>query len=163
MLGLEELIISYDVLDYFRYPPPNLKRLAVTSQDLGDVEVDFCLSISSLRILVFLRPLDLGTKDIETIFNSYRGTSLDVVLVDVNSHHQTPPGTQSWNDVDTVRIWEADVPVSFYGDDDVLLCDNWIWDHGLRGTLWTQKKRRMASWEEIERRLAGPVHTIVNY
>jgi hypothetical protein len=27
--------------------------------------------------------------------------------------------------------------------------------------LWSQDKRRMASWEEIERRLAGPVHTIM--
>jgi len=163
MLGLEELIISYDVLDYFRYPPPNLKRLAVTSQSLRDVEIDFCLSISSLRTLVFMRPLDLGAQNIETVFISYKGKSLDVVLVDVNSNHRTPPKTRNWNDDDTVRIWEADVPVSFYGDDDdVLLCDNWIWNHGVRGTLWTQEKRRMASWGEIERRLAGPVHTIVH-
>lgn len=163
MLGLEELIISYDVLDYFRYPPPNLKRLAVTSQSLRDVEVDFCLSISSLRMFISMRPLDLEAKHVETLFNSYKGASLDVVLVDVNSNHRTPAGTQNWNHDDTVRIWEADVPVSFYGDDDeVLLCDNWIWTHGVKGTLWTQKKRRMASWEEIEKRLAGPVHTIVD-
>ncbi|CAA9964588.1 hypothetical protein PTMSG1_07947 [Pyrenophora teres f. maculata] len=163
MLALEELIISYDVLDYFRYPPPNLKRLAVTTQSVRNLEVDFCLSISSLRMFVFMRPPRLKAEHIDTVFKAYKGTSLDVVLVDVNSNHKTPTGTRNWNDEDTVRIWEADVPVSFYGDDDdVVLCDNWIWTHGVKGTLWTQEKRRMTSWEEIERRLAGPVHTIVN-
>lgn len=162
MPHLEELIISYDVLNYFRHPPPNLKRLAITAQELTDVEVAFCLKIPSLRMLVMMRPVNLEAKDIDIIFTAYNGKSLDTVLVDVNSNHRTPQGTRSWKDNDTVRIWEVDVPVSFYGDeDDVVLCDDWIWTHGVQGTLWSQDKRRMASWEEIERRLAGPVHTIM--
>lgn len=162
MPHLEELIVSYDVLNYFRHPPPNLKRLAITAQELTDVEVAFCLKIPSLRMLVMMRPVNLEAKDIDIIFTAYDGKSLDTVLVDVNSNHRTPQGTRSWKDNDTVRIWELDVPVSFYGDeDDVVLCDDWIWTHGVQGTLWSQDKRRMASWEEIERRLAGPVHTIM--
>ncbi|CAN9177245.1 unnamed protein product [Alternaria alternata] len=162
MPHLEELIISYDVLNYFRHPPPNLKRLAITAQELTDVEVAFCLKIPSLRMLVMMRPVNLEAKDIDIIFTAYNGKSLDTVIVDVNSNHRTPQGTRSWKDNDTVRIWEVDVPVSFYGDeDDVVLCDDWIWTHGVQGTLWSQDKRRMASWEEIERRLAGPVHTIM--
>jgi hypothetical protein len=162
MPHLEELIISYDVLNYFRHPPPNLKRLAITAQELTDVEVAFCLKIPSLRMLVMMRPVILEAKDIDIIFTAYNGKSLDTVLVDVNSNHRTPQGTRSWKDNDTVRIWEVDVPVSFYGDeDDIVLCDDWIWTHGVQGTLWSQDKRRMASWEEIERRLAGPVHTIM--
>jgi hypothetical protein len=160
---LEELIVSYDVVNYFRHPPPNLKRLAITTQELTDLEVAFCLKIPSLQMLVMLRPLNLAAKDIDTIIKAYDGNSLDVVLVDVNSNHRTPNQTRSWTEKDRVRIWEADVPISFYGDDDeIILCDNWMWTHGVNGTLWRQDKRRMVSWEEIEKRLAGPVHTIVD-
>jgi hypothetical protein len=163
MPALEELIVSYHVTSYFRFPPPNLKRLAITAQALGDIELDFVFSITSLEMLVFLRPTELNTLDIDALFDAYKGKSLDIVLVDVNSNHRTPREIRSWKNDDTVRVWEADVPVSFYGDDDeLILCDNWIWTHGVNGTLWTQEKRRMASWEEIERRLAGPVHTIVD-
>jgi hypothetical protein len=163
MPALEELVVSYHVTSYFRFPPPNLKRLAITAQAFGDIEWEFVFSIKSLEMLVFLRPVELNVLDIDALFDTYKGKSLDIVLVDVNSNHRTPRETRSWKSDDTVRIWEADVPVSFYGDDDeLILCDNWVWTHGVKGTLWTQEKRRMASWEEIERRLAGPVHTVVD-
>ncbi|KAI4644585.1 uncharacterized protein J4E79_011022 [Alternaria viburni] len=163
MSHLEELIVSYDVVNYFRHPPPNLKRLAITTQEMSDLEIAFCLKTPSLQALVMMRPVNLAAKTIDSIFRSYDGKSLDVVLVDVNSNHRTPHKTRNWTHQDTVRIWEADVPVSFYGDeDDIILCDAWIWNHGVGGTLWSQDKRRMASWEEIEKRLAGPVHTIVD-
>jgi hypothetical protein len=163
MPHLEELLISYDVPNYFPHPPPNLKRLAITAQGLTELDVPFCLNIPSLQTLVMMRPVDLAAKDIDILFRSYVGKSLDVILVDVNSNHRTPKETRSWKDTDEVRVWEVDVPVSFYGDEDeIILCDNWIWTHGVKGTLWSQDKRRMASWEDIERRLAGPVHTIVD-
>ncbi|KAH7345902.1 hypothetical protein BKA66DRAFT_576839 [Pyrenochaeta sp. MPI-SDFR-AT-0127] len=163
MRNLEELVVSYDVADYFPFPPPNLKKLAITVQEMKDTPLDFCFSISSLQMLVFLRPPELTATDINSFFDAFQGKSLDIVLVDVNSNHRTPVGTRSWTENDTVRMWEADVATSFYGDDDdLILCDNWIWTHGVDGTLWTQDKRRMASWEEIERRLAGPVHLIVD-
>jgi hypothetical protein len=163
MVQLEELIISYDAINYFRHPPPKLKRLAITTQELTDLEVAFCLKIPSLQTLVMMRPVDLAAEDIDIIFRSYNGKRLDTILVDVNSNHRTPNGTRNWKDEDAVRIWEADVPVSFYGDEDELvLCDDWIWTHGVKGSLWSQEKRRMLSWEEVERRLAGPVHTIVD-
>ena len=163
MPNLEELVASYDVPDYFRLPPPNLKRLAITIQDLHEVAMRFCFSVSSLQILVILRPVELSAADINSLFSSYKGQSLDVILVDVNSNHRTPEGTREWTAGDTVRIWEADVPTSFYGDDnDLILCDNWIWTHAVKGTLWTQDNRRMASWSEIQRRLAGPVHYVMD-
>jgi hypothetical protein len=163
MPNLQELIASYNVLDYFPYAPPSLKRLAITFQELRDSQVDFCFSTSSLEILVFLRPPELSSADIDVIFSSYKGKSLDIILVDVNSNHRTPRDSRTWNDDDAVRIWELDVPVSFYGDDDELvLSDNYIWTHGVSGTLWQQNKRRMASWADIERRLAGPVHPIID-
>jgi hypothetical protein len=125
--------------------------------------MDFCFSTSSLQTLVFLRPPELLPSDIDLIFSSYKGESLDVMLVDVNSNHRTPIGTRSWAGDDAVRIWEVDVPTSFYGDEDELvLCDDYIWSHGVQGSLWCQSKRRMASWEEIQRRLAGPVHFIMD-
>ena len=163
MPNLEELVASYDVPDYFRSPPPNLKRLAITIQDLHDVATRFCFSTSTLQTLVLLRPVELSAADINSLFSAYKGQSLDVVFVDVNPNHRTPKDTRNWTDGDTVRIWEADVPTSFYGDDDdLILCDNWIWTHAVKGTLWTQENRRMASWSEIQRRLAGPVHHIVD-
>lgn len=159
---LEDLVLSYDVLDYFRLPPPNLRRLAVTTQAIAPLQKCYYLVIPSLETLIFLRPPALTAQDIDQLANSYTGKSLDVVLVDVNSNHRTPSGTRSWSDDDIVRIWECDVPISFYGvDDELILCDDWIWTHGVKGTLWTQTKRRMASWVDIERKLAGPVHMIV--
>jgi hypothetical protein len=160
---LEELIASYNVLDYFPYAPPNLKRLAITCQEIKDIQVDFCFSTSSLETLVFLRPPELRSADIDLIFSSYKGKSLDVILVDVNSNHRTPNGAETTSNNEVVRIWEMDVPVSFYGDEDeIILCDNYIWTHGVSGALWQQSKRRMASWADIQRRLTGPVHVIMD-
>jgi hypothetical protein len=156
---LEELVVSYDVVDYFPLPPPSLKKLAITVQEMGSAQLNFCFSISSLQTLVFLRPPELVSADIDRLFSFYKGKSLDVVLVDVNSNHRTPTGTRSWNGDDHVRIWELDVPTSFYGDEvELILCDNFIWTHGVKGTLWNVDKRRMESWERVVRRLAGPVH-----
>lgn len=163
MSNLEELVASYDVLDYFHVPPPNLRKLTITIQELHEVALRFCFSISTLHTLVLLRPPELSAADIDNLFAAYKGHSLDVILVDVNSNHRTPTDTRDWTENDKVKLWEADVPTSFYGDDDALvLCDNWIWTHAVKGTLWTQKHRRMASWSEIQRRLAGPVHHIIS-
>lgn len=163
MPHLEELITSYNAVNYFPYAPPNLKRLAITFQELKDTEVDFCFSTSSLETLVFLRPPELAASDVDLVFSSYKGSSLDVILVDVNSNHRTPTGTRAWKESDAVRMWEIDVPTSFYGDEDELvLCDTHVWTHGVNGTLWSQGKRRMASWAEIQRRLAGPVHLLAD-
>ncbi|KAF9699612.1 hypothetical protein EKO04_002549 [Ascochyta lentis] len=163
MPNLEDLVASYDVLDYFPLPPPNLKRLALTIQDLHDTVMRFCFSISSLQKLVLLRPVELSAADIDSLFAAYKGHSLDVVLVDVNPNHRTPKDTRDWTEADTVRVWEVDVPTSFYGDDDdLVLCDGWVWRHAVQGTLWTRECRRMASWSEVRRRLVGPVHHIVD-
>lgn len=161
MPRLEELILSFHVLIYFRFPPPNLKRLAVTEDGFDNV-IQFIKSISSLECLVFLRPLTLNSAEVDALFATYHGEKLDVVLVDVNSNHRTPFNTRSWRPEDRVIIWEADVPKSFYGDEeDIDLCTSYIWTHGVNGTLWTNDWRRMASWGDIQKRLAGPVHTIV--
>ncbi|KAF1952780.1 hypothetical protein CC80DRAFT_495104 [Byssothecium circinans] len=154
MPNLEELVCSYDVTDYFPHPPPNLKRLASTFQGFEDVHLDFCFAISSLEFLVCLRPEDLQASHIDKLFERYNGHHLDVVLVDVNANHAVPINTRDWKDDDTVKVWELDVPKSYYGDeDDLVLCDSWIWQHGVQGTLWTQEKRRMLSWSEIDARI----------
>jgi hypothetical protein len=163
MRNLEDLVVSYHVTGFFRYPPPNLKRLAITTQDMSDIQTEFCACIPSLRILVFLRPVELTAENIDTLFTLHASKNLDIVLVDINSNHGTPPRARNWDEDDTVRIWEVDVPVSFYGDDsELILCDNWIWTHAVRGTLWSHEKRRMIAWADIERRLTGPVHMIVD-
>ncbi|KAF2682004.1 hypothetical protein K458DRAFT_308293 [Lentithecium fluviatile CBS 122367] len=154
MPRLEELVCSYDVPDYFPHPPPNLKRLAMPFQDLTDTYLDFCFSISTLETLFFLRPQELSARHIDKLFARYRGHHLDVVLVDVNANHVTPELTRDWDDADAVIIWEVDVPKSYYGDeDDVVLCDGWIWSHGVQGTLWTQEKRKMRERKAIEESL----------
>jgi hypothetical protein len=165
MPKLEELILGFHVIDYFRIPLPNLKRLIIAAPrtlDRDDV-LDFVRLIPSLEVLICIRPYQMICAVIEALFSAYHGKRLDVVLVDVNSNHSTPKGTRSWTDDDVVRVWEIDVPTSFYGDDNNLdLCVDYMWTHGVDGTLWNHERRRMASWAEIERRLAGPVHTIVD-
>ncbi|KAK7180792.1 hypothetical protein PSPO01_13234 [Paraphaeosphaeria sporulosa] len=157
MLNLEELVCSYDTSDYFRYPPPNLKRLAMTANDMEPSHLDFYFMVSSLETLFILRPKNLRAKHIDEFFDRYNGKHIDIVLVDVNNNHRTPPSTRDWSSDDRVTIWEADVPRSFYGDDeDLILCDEWTWTHGVKGDLWDQDKRRMRSWSEIERSLAEP-------
>ncbi|KAF1931997.1 uncharacterized protein M421DRAFT_54370 [Didymella exigua CBS 183.55] len=163
MPTLEELVASYDVPDHFRSPPPNIKRLAITIRDLHDIAMDFCFAVSGLETLIILRPVELSAADINRFFTAYKGRSLDIILVDINPYHRTPTGTRDWTDSDTVRIWEADVPTSFYGDDDnLILCDNWIWTQAVQGTLWSQCNRRMACWSEIHQLLTGPIHHILN-
>jgi hypothetical protein len=157
MPHLEDLICSYDTLDYFRYPPPNLKRLAVTANDMDPCHLDFYFMVSSLETLFLLRPKTLEAKHINELFNRYNGMHIDIVFVDVNSNHFTPDYTRDWTSEDRVTIWEIDVATSFYGDEeDLVLCDSWIWTHGVKGDLWNQDKRRMRSWSEIEGSLAEP-------
>lgn len=148
MLNLEELICSYETLDYFQYPPPNLKRLAMTANHLDPSYFEL---MSSLEALFFIRPEFLRARDIDEYFFRYSGRHIDIVFVDVNSNHLTPESTRDWKSDDRVTIWETDVPKSFYGDDeDLILCDSWIWTHGVKGDLWEQDKRRMRSWSEVE-------------
>jgi hypothetical protein len=163
MPHLEELVTSHNVLDLFTVAPRSLKRLAVTLQEVNDARMKSCFSMSSLEMLVYLRPPELSAQDIDSIFSSYQGRGLDVILVDVNSNHRTPTGTRDWGDDDAIKIWEVDVPTSFYGDEnELVLCNDFVWTHGENGTLWNQSKRRMASWAEIRRRLEGPVHMIMD-
>lgn len=144
--------------------PPNVKRLAILPQPVWypSNRPNLYFPTKSLETLVVQRG-QLSSSDIERMFSEYKGTSLDVVLVDLNSNHLTPEGTRDWKSDDTVRIWEADVPTSFYGDEGShSLRKNWMKKHSIDGTLWTQKHRRMASWSEVRRRLDGPVHSVVN-
>ena len=164
MPKLEELVASYDALDHFHVAPPNLKRFAITVDNMHKAAMRFIFAASALEMLIVLRPKELSAADIDKLFAAYKGQSLDIVFVDVNANHRTPPGTRDWTDEDAVRIWEVDVPTSFYGDEDELvLCDDWIWRGAVEGTLWSlEGKRRMASWMEVQRRLAGPVHQVVD-
>ena len=156
MPNLEELICSYDTSDYFSFPPPNLKRLAMTANDMEPSHLDFYFMQSSLEMLFIIRPEVLTKRHIDELFTRYNGRHLDIVFVDLNNNHATPRRTREWTADDKVTIWEADVPVGFYGDDeDLILTDNWIWTHGVRGDLWEQDKRRMRSWAEVQRILAG--------
>ncbi|KAJ4992036.1 hypothetical protein SVAN01_02357 [Stagonosporopsis vannaccii] len=163
MPNLIELTTSSGILDYSRILMPKIQRLAITLQHLNKAAMTFCFSSPSLNTLVLIRPKELSATDINTLFSTYKGQSLDIVFVDVNSNHRTPEDTRDWATQDSVRIWEADVPTSFYGDDDdFALCDTWIWTRACEGRLWeTKEHRRMASWEEVKKRLAGPVHQIL--
>ncbi|KAF1969888.1 hypothetical protein BU23DRAFT_557300 [Bimuria novae-zelandiae CBS 107.79] len=153
---LEELVCSYDASDYFPYPPPRLKRLAMTTNDMEPSHLDFWFALSSLEMLFVIRPKLLTTAHVDKMFTRYRGKRLDVVFVDVNGNHGTPVGTRDWEEGDRVVLWEADVPTSFYGDDeDLVLADDWIWTCGVKGDLWGREKRRMMCWSEVERLLAG--------
>ncbi|PVI02221.1 hypothetical protein DM02DRAFT_589803 [Periconia macrospinosa] len=155
MPNLYELICSFDTVDCFPVPPPNLRRLAITSHGLGDEAVaGFCFAISSLEYLACIRGEDLSGRDIDDIFNRYKGHGLDVLLVDLNNNHVTPPGVRNWTEEDKVRIWEVDVPTSFYGDeDDITLSDGWIWTQGVKGSLWEADRRRMRDQRDLDRLL----------
>lgn len=162
MVSLEELVCSYDTTDYFPYPPPNLKRLAITQAGMDDPLLRFTSSIPKLQTVFILRNPDMDAMDIEQILTeapprttSPYSTPLDIVLVSVYANHRTPEATRDWTPEDTVRFWEIDVPKGYYEDvdDDMILCDSWIWEHAVRGTLFKQEKRRMKSWNQIQKEL----------
>ncbi|KAF2465097.1 uncharacterized protein BDR25DRAFT_380169 [Lindgomyces ingoldianus] len=151
MLNLEELVCSYEITEYFPYPPPNLKRLAITSQKADKAFMKFCFSIPTLETLFFLRQSELEAFHIQALFDHFIGRHLNVVLIDISSNHQTPESTRDWMPEDRVVIYEADVPKSYYGDeDDLVLCDDWVWTNAVNGTLWNQERRRMRSWSEVK-------------
>ncbi|KAF2653693.1 hypothetical protein K491DRAFT_694525 [Lophiostoma macrostomum CBS 122681] len=159
MTSLEELVCSFDTLDYFsQTPPPNLKRWAVTMQGETPNMLSFASNIASLETLMFLRSPKMTSESVDDIFDAFsdfgaeRLAPLDLVLVDVSANHGTPRGTRDWTDEDAVRIWEVNVPKSYYGDeDDLILCDGWIWENAVRGTLWESEKVRMKSSSEVRR------------
>jgi hypothetical protein len=159
MTALQELVCSFDTLDYFSYyPPPNLKRWAVTYQGHSAGLLYFASRIASLETLLFLRAPDMAASCLDTIFDSFsvqrasRQAPLDLLLVDVSANHITPSNSRDWTEDDPVRVWEVDVPKSYYGDeDDLILCDAWIWENAVQGTLWRTVKRRMKSWGEVRR------------
>lgn len=156
MPNLEELVCSYETSDYFCFPPPNLKRLAMTANDMEPFRLDFFFMQSSLEMLFMIRPERLTAGHVDELFRRYHGRHLDVVFVDLNKNHFTPSDTRDWTADDKVTVWEVDVPNGFYSDDeDLILADNWIWTHGVRGDLWEQDKRQMRSWTEVETMLAG--------
>ncbi|KAH7109467.1 hypothetical protein B0J11DRAFT_554741 [Dendryphion nanum] len=159
MVVLEELVVSYDVMDFFPAVPPKVCRLAVTTQGIDDALLDWALSMPLLETFMILRSPDMNRDDVEKIFAQCptpRAKPLDVVLGDVSSSHCTPEGTREWKDEDIVRFWEIDVPTICYGDEsDLVICDAWIWEQAVAGTLFKKEKRRMLSWPEAKARLVA--------
>ncbi|KAF2874689.1 hypothetical protein BDV95DRAFT_458042, partial [Massariosphaeria phaeospora] len=152
MPRLEELVCSYDTMDYFVLPPPRLKRLAVTSQGLNAVQQRFCFAVASLEVLVFIQGVDMEAAHIDMLFEAYHGRHLDVVMVELEANHRCPVGMREWTDEDRVTVWEADVGYRS-DEDDLLLCDNWIWANGVAGTLWGCEKRRKGASRESQMQL----------
>ena len=60
MPKLEELVASYDALDHFHIAPPNLKRLAITIDNMHKAAVRFIFAASALEMLIALRPKELS-------------------------------------------------------------------------------------------------------
>jgi hypothetical protein len=161
MVNLEELVCSYDTTDYFLYPPPNLKRLASTQEGADDALLRFATLAPSLEALMVLRDGEMDAMDIEDMFKRIspkRTPPLDIVFVGVSTDHVTPEGTRKWSPDDSITFWEIDVPKSYYGDeDDLILCDSWLWEHAMRGTLFIQQKRRMRSCSPVRENLGDGI------
>ncbi|CAI6331461.1 unnamed protein product [Periconia digitata] len=148
MKNLVELVTSGDVVYDFPDPPPNLKKLAITSGNLVDGfgVRHFCFSIPSLETLVCMRPFFLDASQIDRVFDLYKGKMLDVLFVEINPFNKAPPGIRTWDDeTDKVRLWEIDVPgtASMVSYDHIALSSQFIFSEGVAGSLWDFPKRRM--------------------
>ncbi|OCK79973.1 hypothetical protein K432DRAFT_277022, partial [Lepidopterella palustris CBS 459.81] len=103
----------------------------------------------TLETLVMMRPHSFWHKDIDRLFEAYSGRDLKIFLVAEAARHGTPVATRDWTPEDRVHLFEIDVPVSYYGDEDTeTLCRGWIREKGIRGTLWAEEGRPMLSWGE---------------
>ncbi|OCL10662.1 hypothetical protein AOQ84DRAFT_438211 [Glonium stellatum] len=145
--NLEELQCSYDAWNYCKHATlPQLKRLAFDFAGLGQDEFSFLQRSPKLEVLVTFRQ-GLSASCIDHIFESYRGSDLKVLVVDVANNHRPLPLTRDWAPQDKVHIMEVDVPVSYYGDErEYNLCQMWIRNKAIQGTLWEEHSRPMELW-----------------
>jgi hypothetical protein len=126
---------------WWRWSPwSNLESLALYNQDLG--KPGFWEDMGQLRkleTLVFTRADGVEEVDIKSEWRKVcrdQKRALEVVLVNVQNDHQAPLGKDMWKDDDKVRIWEINVPTSYYGDDNPIeLCQDWVKRRSLEGEL----------------------------
>lgn len=124
---------------------PKLRILALYNKDVGaegfweDVG-----KLGGLETLVFTRADGLEEVDMKVEWRRSCGDEkrrLEVLLVNVESQHRVPVGKANWKDGDKVKVREANVPTSYYGDEDpIVLCQEWVKRRMLRGEApvdWT--------------------------
>ncbi|KAF2009895.1 hypothetical protein BU24DRAFT_427930 [Aaosphaeria arxii CBS 175.79] len=162
MHNLEELVISWDYEEWFSCPPPNVKRLAISTRNLVDGWVDWLDSTPRLEILVGLSAPGLSDDAVKNAFakcSSDRRAPLDIVFAGISWFHSPVKGDIDWKDTDPIRYWEVDIPVSYYGDEKTsAMCERWIWENGLRGSLFNSDKSLMMT-ENQERRVDDAIYS----
>ncbi|KAF2454014.1 hypothetical protein BDY21DRAFT_353820 [Lineolata rhizophorae] len=71
--------------------------------------------------------------------------TLRFLIVNTALEHVMPLRASLWKDVRpdaALQVVQVDVPVSFYGDDSVIdLCQEWIRDKAILGSIWDAKGR----------------------
>lgn len=119
-----------------------LKRLALYNVDSRPGFWHDVATMESLETLVLTRADGLEDIDFKTEYFSRTNRRLNVKWANIALDHpdQGDIPKHGWREVDKegrMRVELYDIPVSYYGDEDVIdLCQNWVKDAALRRTLW---------------------------
>jgi hypothetical protein len=116
---------------------PRLKVLALYNQDIGRSAFwPDLANLGYLETLVLTRADGLGYVDMKAEWRRHCGDSkrgLNIVVVNVESDHQTLLGEAGWKE-DNIKVRKDNVPTSYYGDENSTeLCQEWVKRWMLRG------------------------------
>jgi hypothetical protein len=117
---------------------PKLRTLALYNPGVSAAQFWPCLGrLGHLETLVLTRSDGLESVDMKGEWREHCGDKerrLRVVLVNMECEHRVPMVREGWRKEDEVIVREANVPVSYYGDDDDReLCREWVKQRMLRG------------------------------
>lgn len=87
--------------------------------------------LQNLETVVLTRADGLGEVEMKQEWKKQFGDGeerpLNMVLVNVEAEHITPVGSTGWNKEDKLQVRVLNVPISYYGDEDlIILCQHWI-------------------------------------
>ncbi|KAL2066728.1 hypothetical protein VTL71DRAFT_2800 [Oculimacula yallundae] len=117
----------------------NLKRIALYNVDVATEKFWKGLYASTqVETVILTRADGLSEVDIKrewkNLFNDSVERRLEVILVNVDAEHTIPLGQDSWKEEDMMHVRLLNVPISYYGDEDlIILCQQWVKRRILQG------------------------------
>lgn len=111
---------------------PRLKTLVLHNVDVSTTS--FWASLVPLQhITTIVLPSADGLWEVDIQqewrkrFEDGEARPLTVVLVNAETEHDTPLGRDGWTEEDKLVVKQVNVPISYYGDEDLIpLCQQWI-------------------------------------
>ena len=116
---------------------PNMKILALYNADVSQKFWPYIGQLKSLTSIILTRPDGIDEVNIVSAWEKCRcegSLSPTVSVVNVEAEHRLLVGSHEWKASDGMMVVRVCVPISYYGDDDIILmCQDWTKKKFLRG------------------------------